>query len=160
MPDCGKGNQARSALARRTRFSTPLTARPGESLSPTAALHTSPTDNSEDLAKEHLGEAPLHTLPPNLLTPISPTDNPRDRRLQSERFRMNGPGFLDVPLVPEQYRLHNPGFLDDPRVQEQHAQLPAANHPPPPTVKRASRQKTVIQSLGQGSTWPRAATNT
>ena len=119
----------------RTRFSAPLTARPGESLAPTSASPTSPTDNSEDLAREHLGEAPLCTLPPTLPTPTSLMDNPGDIRLQSAHFRLNGLGFLDVPLVPEQYILHGPGFLDKPRVHKQKFQLPAANHPPPPTVR-------------------------
>ena len=131
-PDRGKGNQGRSASSFRTRFSTPLTAHLGESLAPTAAPPTSPTGNSEDFTREHLGEAPLRTLPPALPTPTSPRDNPSDSRLQSAHFRLHGPGFLDGPIVPDQYILYSPGFQDEP------------NHPPPPTVRQASRQRTVI----------------
>ena len=138
----------RSASSRHTRFSTPSTACLGESLEPTAAPPTSPTPNSEDLNIEHRGEAPLHTLPPALLTPTSPTDNPGDSRRQSAHFRLHGPGFLDGPLVPEQYRLNGLGFRDE------------TNHPPPSTVKRAFRQRTVIQSPGRGNKPSSAPTDT
>ena len=138
-------------------FSIPSQAHPGESLAPTAASPTSPTGTSEDFAREHLGEAPLHTLPPTLPTPTSSTDNPGESRLQSAQFRLHSPGFLDYPLVQEQYKLHGPGFLDKHRGQEKKAQLPAANYPPPPTARRASRRRTVIQSPGRGSTRPRVS---
>ena len=71
-------------------------------------------------------------------------------------YILHGPGFLDIPLVPEQYILNGPGLLDVPLVQKQHAQIPAATHPPPSTVRLASRQRTVIQSPGRGSARPRA----
>ena len=73
-PDHGKGNQVRSASSFHTRFSIPLTARPGESLAPTETSPTYPTGNLEDLAREHLGSAPLRTLLPTLPIPTSPTD--------------------------------------------------------------------------------------
>ena len=146
-PDRGEGSQVRSASSHHIRFSTPLAARLGESLEPTAAPPTSPTPNSEDLEREHCGEAQFRTLPPALPTPTSLTDNTRDSRCQSENFRLHGPGFLDGPLVPEQYRLHGLGFRYEP------------NHPPPSTGKRASRRRTVIQSPGRGNTPPRTATD-
>ena len=104
--------------------------------------------------REHLREEPLCTKPTTLPTPTSLTDITGDGRLQSAHERLHGPGFLDVPLLPEQYRLHGPGFLDGPLVQEKQAQLPAATHPPPPTVRRASRHRTVIQSPGRGNAQP------
>ena len=106
-----------------TKVSTPSTARLGESLAPTASPSTSLTPHSEDLEREHRGEAPLHILPPALPTPTSLMDNPGDSKRQYAHFRLHGPGFLDGPLVPEQYRLHGLGFRDDP------------NHPPPSTGK-------------------------
>ena len=46
-----EGNLVRSASFCRARFSTPLMARPGGILAPTAASPTSLTDNSEDLTR-------------------------------------------------------------------------------------------------------------
>ena len=146
-PDRGEGNQVRIALSCNTSFPTPSTARPGDSLAPTPAPPTSPTGNSKDQEREHLGEAPLRTLPPALLTPTSPTDNPGYSRRQSANFRLHRTGFLDRHLVPQQYRLHGPGFQDEP------------NHPPPSTGRQASRRRTVIQSPGRGNTRPSAATD-
>ena len=105
------------ASSRHTKVPTPSTARPGECLAPTTASPKSPAGNYEDLAREHLGEAPLHTLPPNIPTTTSPMDNIGDSRIQLAHFRLHVPGFLYMHLIPEQYIIHGPGFLNEPQVQ-------------------------------------------
>ena len=159
MSDRSEENLVRISSSRRAQLSTPSTAHPGESLAPAAASLTSPADNSGDLAREHLGKEPLRTLPTTLPMSTSPTDNIRDNRLQSAHYRLHVPEFLDVPIVPDHYRLHGPGFLYRPLVQEKQAHLLADTHPPTTTVRRVSRQRTVIQSPGRGSAWPRTANN-
>ena len=106
--DRGKYNLVESALSRHTQFSTPSMAHLVESLEPTAAFPTSPTDDSGDIMREHPGEAPLRTIPTTLPTTNYQMDNPGEGRLQSAHYRLHGPGLLDVTLVPEKYRLHIP----------------------------------------------------
>ena len=65
------GSRAEGASSRSSRLTTPLENNPGASLASTAAVPTSLTDNSGDIARERTVDAAPHTIPPTL-----PTDNP------------------------------------------------------------------------------------
>ena len=72
--------------------------------------------------------------------PTSQTETSKDPT-QSSHYRLRGPVFLDLSIVPEQQELEAP------------TQLPSS------TIKRKSGQRTVIQSPGRGSARPQGKTD-
>ena len=148
----GDGLKERGDLSDHTR------ARKRNQISP---LATSPTDNCGDVPSQPTGQVRGEDKqqPTPLVT--SPTDNPRDARHQSSvHFRLHGPGFLDISLVPPPCPDHFQGEDRDLTGKEGHNAIKerkiklSESTPPPTTTRQTSERITVIQSPGRWSARP------